>query len=425
MTPAALDLVSTLFGRLSFGFSLWFAIPQIGEFYRLKPWDSGPSFLFLGLWLVGDVAQTIGLFVIGGLATQKASGICFALSTFVMLMQLCYYRGRTPWTTRHRDRIRQPVVAQLVSSTHRIMLVVWGVVDVGRHGATELEVALPPSSKAEKIGWCLGWAGTWLYTDVTFLAFYRLYRNNPHRQKIWSDPDWMYRSIDPARSAPPHAATGERAVVQKHEQDMHRALLPPISSPTQLEAVTSGELSSREARLRHEVSKNASLHLRRQIEQAEEELLRAETKWKDDSRYLPWTVKRRASVRLDAGHKSLARLWKLLEANGKEDTVEAREAETWRRETEGTRRRLEQARLERHRMVTKRESVGNSSDEASPGPMSSEDEGRRSLHQPQRRQSFTRMARQASVGRGKPHPRRGVGTWTDSEEWSESSDGSS
>ncbi|GAA5907300.1 PQ-loop repeat-containing protein [Sporobolomyces salmoneus] len=119
MPLSTLDLVSTCCGRLSFGFSLWYALPQIGKLYEEKSGQDGPSFQFLTMWLVGDIAQTIGLFAIGGLSTQKASGICFAVSSLIIMLQQLYYRGYVPLTGRYKARIRKPVISQLVTTTHR------------------------------------------------------------------------------------------------------------------------------------------------------------------------------------------------------------------------------------------------------------------------------------------------------------------
>ncbi|GAA6063608.1 hypothetical protein JCM10212_006225 [Sporobolomyces blumeae] len=80
MGLSTLDLVSTLTGWLS----------------------SGPSFVLLTLWLVGDVFQLAGVFIVGGLATQKASGFCFAATDIIIMLQLLFYRGKIPFTDRRR-----------------------------------------------------------------------------------------------------------------------------------------------------------------------------------------------------------------------------------------------------------------------------------------------------------------------------------
>lgn len=69
------DLLSLLAGWLSLGYSLWSFIPQGILLQRTKPRTGGPSFTLLLVWLVGDGGTIAGLFLGGGLFTQKLSAM--------------------------------------------------------------------------------------------------------------------------------------------------------------------------------------------------------------------------------------------------------------------------------------------------------------------------------------------------------------
>ncbi|GAA5958984.1 hypothetical protein JCM3765_000793 [Sporobolomyces pararoseus] len=358
-----------------------------------------------------------------------------------------------------------------------IMLVVWFANDFAKRETTELIPAIPPSTAMEEYGWYLGWFGTSLYTfarwhqlvmilirksvaaiaafcfaslvlqniamlisilavshttnaifaqapyltnlacalsgDVVFLILYHLYHNNPlpHGSKRpWSDPDWMYRDSEA------HAATGERALVQKHHQDLHRLLLPPTERRSDQDAADR-PLTSQQRKLRRQVDQNGRNVLRDKIERSEKEALPLEEKWKKDLSSLPFMVRGKAASKLNRIEKDESRLWNRLNAHqGYVSEQDEEEHEQWLVRTEEMRRELRRLREERRKkMDDSIRSFSSSEDSSSESPQDSV--VRRLADQPQQRHSV----RNLSVGRGTAHPRRGVGTSSEKssdEEWS-------
>lgn len=215
----------------------------------------------------------------------------------------------------------------------------------------------------------------------------------------------------------PHASTGERALLQKHQQDLHRLLLPPTERKLDKDAANR-PLSSRQHEVRRQVDQNGCKLLREKIEQLEEKALPLEEKWRRDSSSLPFMVRGKAVVKLDRLEEDESGLWDRLNASqgkfgGKE---EEEEHHKWLARTEGNRRKLQGLREERRKKMG--DSGRNSfSSEGS----SSESPQDSAVRQPVRRLQRRGSIENLSVGRGIAHPRRGVGTLSETssnEEWS-------
>ncbi|GAA5931371.1 hypothetical protein JCM1841_002795 [Sporobolomyces salmonicolor] len=98
---------------------VWYAIPQVLMLHKAKPIRGGPTFLLLGAWLAGDIGQTVGIFLNNGLTTQKFSGICFAITDIIIIVQLCWYRGLVYRTARSKERMeRKEAVIALIRGVH-------------------------------------------------------------------------------------------------------------------------------------------------------------------------------------------------------------------------------------------------------------------------------------------------------------------
>ncbi|GAA5979200.1 hypothetical protein JCM5350_007098 [Sporobolomyces pararoseus] len=360
-----------------------------------------------------------------------------------------------------------------------IMLAVWFANDFASRETTELIPAIPPSTTMEKYGWYLGWIGTSLYTfarwhqlamilirksvaaiaafcfaslvlqniamlisilavshtteaiiaqapyltnlacalsgDVVFLILYYLYRNNPPpsgSKRPWSDPDWMYRDSEP------HASTGERALLQKHQQDLHRLLLPTTERQSDKD-VADRPLLSRQQNLRRQVDQNGRKLLRDKIEQLVEKALPLEEKWKKDSNSLPFMIRGKAALKLDRLEKDELGLWDRLNASQAEfgGREEEEEHHKWLTRTEEKRRKLQELREERRQSQPSASGRNSSSSERSSSESPQDSVVRQSVHRAQQRGSV----RNLSVGKGIAHPRRGVGTSSEvssNEEWS-------
>ncbi|GAA5866342.1 hypothetical protein JCM8547_000745 [Rhodosporidiobolus lusitaniae] len=193
MALSTLDLVSKLAGYESFAASLWSAMPQIYLLWKTKPGYGGPIFSLLLCWLVGDLLQMAGLFLLDDiLITQQISAIVFAVTDIVIMGQLLFYRGwvlgTQRWKQRKQHRLPAPLRVEItrwknvngtpVNLTALAVLTiaclaVWVALDVvQRKDKSALVPASPPHDFLTHFGWWSGWAGT---------AFYQL----PRLPQLW------------------------------------------------------------------------------------------------------------------------------------------------------------------------------------------------------------------------------------------------
>ncbi|GAA5873035.1 hypothetical protein JCM8547_000012 [Rhodosporidiobolus lusitaniae] len=90
----AIELASKLAGWFSLALSIILFLPEIVETLTKRPKELRvDTFVFYWSWLVGDGGQLIGLFLGGGLLTQKVLTISIAIADIIMIFLLSLFAG--------------------------------------------------------------------------------------------------------------------------------------------------------------------------------------------------------------------------------------------------------------------------------------------------------------------------------------------